>query len=142
MIRTRGFQEAIKKMKKRSKAFKNGQPYTTVGRIASKSIATNVNRGGRPKWTPRKYFYEHPILDKTGLMRDTAEQSALKWKHHGQRHRNEIRGPEYGLVHQYTGVKTFLGGITQFIVRKYIVFHQKDLRDMAEAFNKAFRQKR
>lgn len=125
-------------MQERAKAFKGGEPYTQVGQIASKSIAQNVERGGRPKWRKRKGSYSHPILDKTGSMRDSGEDTATHWTQSGNVHTNEIKGPDYGLIHQYTGVKTKTGNKIENVVRKYVNFQKSEINAMTKAFRDAF----
>lgn len=139
-VKTKGFQKAIKDMKARSRAFSGGKPYEEASEIASKSIKKNVESGGRPKWTKRKGHYSHPILDHTGLMRDSAEHSALKWQHGSKWHVMKITGPDYGLVHQYKGVKTKVGSSVKHIVRKYVLFQKSEVNSMIKAFRKAFLQ--
>ena len=125
-------------MKKRAEAFSGGKPYQDTGGIASRSIAKNVNVGGRPKWQKRKGNYSHPILDKTGAMRDIAEDTATKWQHQSVWHNLQILGPKYGFYHQYTGIRTKIGNQIQKVVRKYVVFQKSELREIREAFSKAF----
>jgi len=134
----KGFRAAARRMKKRAEAFSGGKPYSDTGSIASRSIAKNVNVGGRPKWQKRKGNYSHPILDKTGTMRDSAEDTATKWQHQSVWHNLHILGPKYGVYHQYTGIRTKIGGHIQKVVRKYVVFQKSELREIREAFSKAF----
>lgn len=125
-------------MRARAADFQNGKPFQEIGEIASKSIKMNVEAGGRPKWRPRKGVYHHPILDKTGLMRDKAELSALQdWIHSGRTHIKKIIGPLYGLVHQYKGV----GKKGKKIVRKYVLFQTEEIKAMGATFAKAFHRK-
>ena len=139
--KVKGLDKAIKHMEARAKAFKSGKPYTETSKIMAASINKNVNTGGRPKWKKRKYDYAHPILDKSGYMRDKAEVSTRDWRHGRVYHVNKILGPTYGLIHQYTGVPTRTGSSLKNIVRKYIVFQKSEINGMQSAFRKAFLQK-
>ncbi len=131
----KGIDEARKKMQKRAEDFEGGKPYKEVGEILSLSIKKNVEAGGRPKWEKRKYYYSHPILDKTGRMRDDAEMTALSWIRQGDWMVDKVEGPFYGGIHQYTGVgkaKT---------VRKYVVVQDSERVSMRDIFRKAFLRK-
>jgi len=86
-------------------------PYVLAGREAAKSIDKNFNAEGRPKWAQRKGDYSHPILDKTGTMRDKAVADAKgTWRVSGDEHRLEIHSPRsqdgypYGVKHQLIGM--------------------------------------
>ena len=135
-----GFIEAIKKMKARKEAFRGGKPYEQTAKILSKSIATNVTTGGRPAWRPRKLNYSHPILDKTGNMRDYAEKSALTWVKSPDGYSDKVTSTNYGAIHQYTGVKTRTGASLENIVRKFVVVQQGEHTQMVQAFRDAFLQ--
>lgn len=138
--RIKGLDKAIRDMKARTKAFRGGKPYDEVSVIMASSINQNFNAGGRPKWQKRKGQYSHPILDLTGTMRDKAESSTSQWKHGRVLHINNIIGPQYGRVHQYTGVRTKQGNSIKNIVRKYVVFHNAEIEKMKQSFRKAFHQ--
>jgi phage gpG-like protein len=125
-------------MKARAKAFDGGKPYKETAAILSKSIATNVQSGGRPKWRPRKGSYSHPILDKTGKMRDVAESTALKWQKTSDGYTNKVTSTGYGFIHQYRGVRTKISGSIQKIIRKFVVIQQTEKTKMIDAFRKAF----
>jgi len=137
-IKITGLNQARKNMKTREEAFKGTKTYDDVGKIASKDIARQVQAGGDPAWKPRKYQYSHPILDKTGRMRDKAEKTATEWKHGQVWHINTILGPLYGRVHQYTGVRTKIGGSLKKIIRKYVVFKSPVRKKMIQVFRDAF----
>ncbi len=80
-----------------------GTVYKDIGEIMGDSIDANFNAEGRPKWPPRKGNYSHPILDRTGLMRDTAEMTAREgtWTHSQGDHELKIMSTEYAKYHQY-----------------------------------------
>ncbi len=137
----RGLAKARKDMQKRAAEFKGGKPYKDVGELLSLSIKKNVESGGRPKWIPRKYSYPHPILDLTGRMRDDAEYTALSWRRQGTWMLNQVMGPFYGAIHQYTGIKTKIGGTMKKIVRKYVVVQDGERESMRDVFRKAFLRK-
>ncbi len=137
----RGLDKARKNMQARRDEFKGGKPYKKVGELLSLSIKKNVEAGGRPKWIPRKYYYSHPILDKTGKMRDDAEITALSWRRQGNWMLNQVMGPFYGAIHQYTGIKTKIGGSMKKIVRKYVVVQDGERKSMRDVFRKAFLRK-
>lgn len=127
-------------MKARADDFRNGKPYTEIGEILSQSIAKNVEAGGRPRWKPRKYSYPHPILDKTGTMRDAAEQTSLKWILRATEHVIEVKSTDYGEVHQYKGVRTKIGNSIKRIIRKFVVVQPQEQTSMRNALRKAFLQ--
>ena len=137
----KGLDKALKDMKARSKAFKGGKPYDLVGNLASKSITTNFNSSGRPRWRARNGNYSHPILDKSGDMRDSAELSATRWIHGSVWHIDSITGPRYGFFHQYSGIRTKIGGSIKKIVRKYVVFQKNEIEAMKQVFRDAFLRK-
>ena len=139
-MQVQGFKEAIKRMKARKKAFAGGKPYKQTAKILSKSIAKNVNSEGRPAWRPRKNQYTHPILDKTGDMRDAAEQSALTWVKSPGGYSNRVTSTNYGAIHQYTGVRTRTGTSLENIVRKFVVIQQAEENQMIQAYRDAFLQ--
>ena len=128
----KSFTQAAKRMKARAAEIRGtqGTLYQDISTVMSRSIAKNVNAGGRdPKWRKRKGTYSHPILDKTGRMRDDAESSAQgPWISAGTKHLLNIRGPEYGFYHQSHGTKNLP-------VRKYI----KMLPGEREIIRKRFR---
>ena len=127
-------------MKARADNFRNGKPYDEIGKILSQSIAKNVEAGGRPRWKPRKYSYPHPILDKTGTMRDAAEQTSLKWIHRTTEHIDQVKSTDYGEVHQYKGVRTYIGGSVKYIIRRFVVVQPQEQTRMRNALRKAFLQ--
>lgn len=140
-IKTKGFAQSIKNMQARSTDFKGGKPYDEIGKVASASIKKNVDSAGRPKWRKRKGSYPWPILNKTSTMRNRAESTALRWVHGAKIHVNKIFGPDYGLIHQYTGVKTKIGSKVSNIVRKYVLFQKAEVKKMQDAFRKSFLRK-
>lgn len=125
-------------MQERAKDFKNGKSYDEISSILAQSISQNIQAGGRPKWKPRKFVYSHPILDKSGTMRDAAESSAMQWLHRPTEHINQIKSTDYGEVHQYRGVRTKKGENIQKIIRKFVVIQQQEQTAMITAFRKAF----
>jgi phage gpG-like protein len=137
----KGLEKARKNMRKRAKDFAGGKPYKETGEILAASIKKNVEAGGRPKWKPHKYQYSHPILDKTGKMRDDAEITALSWQRQGKWMVNKVLGPFYGAIHQYTGIRTKIGGSIKKIVRKYVVVQDRERERMRDTFRKAFLRK-
>ena len=76
--------------------------YQDLSILMRSSIEENFSAGGRPAWEARKYDYPHPILDKTGTMRDIAEASTnpSNWQHSSAEHRLEIRSTDYANYHQ------------------------------------------
>ena len=92
-------------------------------------------------WRARKGNYSHPILDKTGKMRDSAETSSTRWQHGAIWHIDSITGPLYGAIHQYSGVRTKIGGSIQKVIRKYIVFQVAEIEAMKQVFRDAFLRK-
>jgi phage gpG-like protein len=108
-IEIQGLKKSRERLQQRAERLRgqSGNLYPDLGKLLSKSIKTTVESGGRePRWPKRKGTYSHPILDLTGTMRDAAELSALKeWVVQNTRHTLNIRGPNYGLVHQYSSKK-------------------------------------
>ena len=90
--------------------------YQDLSILMRSSIEENFSAGGRPAWDARKYDYPHPILDKTGMMRDIAEMSTnpANWQHSSAEHRLEIMSTDYAKYHQ--DGKQYADG---FIVRKF-----------------------
>ena len=88
--------------------------YQDLSTLMQDSIEKNFADEGRPAWEERKYSYSHPILDKTGLMRDLAEASAApsNWQHSRAEHRLEIRSTDYANYHQH--------GTSRLPVRKFV----------------------
>lgn len=76
--------------------------YQDLSILMRSSIEENFSAEGRPAWEARKYDYPHPILDKTGMMRDMAEASTnpANWQHSSAEHRLEIRSTDYANYHQ------------------------------------------
>ncbi|MCP4568504.1 MAG: hypothetical protein GY841_13080 [FCB group bacterium] len=122
-------------MKDRKREFSARDPklYKETGEFISESISKNfAGRGRKPRWKNRKKYYSHPILDKTGKMRDLAENSALHWTHtatyEGTQHINKIISTGYGLHHQYgCGNNPLRAFVKIFIYEKAIIksFFQK-----------------
>lgn len=134
-MKIHGIDTAIRDMKARKREFsaRDQALYREVGDIASTSIKQNVEKGGRPKWRPRKGTYFHPILDKTGLMRDLAENSAYHWIHsattHGTLHIDKILSTLYGYFHQY--------GKGQ-VKRAFVLFQSREIQAIRTVFRNAF----
>lgn len=76
--------------------------YQDLSVLMLDSIQSNFAAEGRPAWEERKYDYSHPILDKTGAMRDLAEASTnpANWQHSSAEHRLDIRSTDYANYHQ------------------------------------------
>lgn len=76
--------------------------YQDLSTLMRASIEDNFSAEGRPAWEARKYSYNHPILDKTGTMRDIAESSTnpANWQHSSTEHRLEIMSTDYANYHQ------------------------------------------
>lgn len=105
---------------------KQGNLYQDVSKVSADSINANFNASGRPAWTPRKGTYSHPILDKTGKMRDTSEYSARHdaWKHAGTSHQLDIRATDYGKYHQ--------SGTRKMVMRKFINLLQSEIQQIKQ----------
>lgn len=88
--------------------------YQDLSTLMRASIEDNFAAEGRPAWEARKYDYPHPILDKTGAMRDIAEASTnpANWQHSSAEHRLEIRSTDYANYHQH--------GTSRLPVRKFV----------------------
>ncbi len=85
----------------------SGKLYQDLGRHVHGSIDRNFAAEGRPAWRPRVTGGEWPILDKTGRMKDSAEQSALQpWRQSRGDHDLDIYTPGYGEMHQHKGIMT------------------------------------
>ena len=88
--------------------------YQDLSILMRASIEDNFAAEGRPAWEARKYEYSHPILDRTGTMRDIAEASTnpSNWQHSSAEHRLEIRSTDYANYHQH--------GTSRLPVRKFV----------------------
>lgn len=88
--------------------------YQDLSTLMRASIEDNFSAEGRPAWEARKYQYSHPILDKTGTMRDIAEMSTnpTNWQHSSREHHLEIRSTDYANYHQQ--------GTSRLPVRKFV----------------------
>lgn len=132
MARIIGINQAIRKMKNRADAFSGRNPkiYTGISQDAALSIKKNFDAQGRPKWQKRKRTYSHPILDKTGTMRDNAESSVHRWYFQGQTYIMKVLSTEYGIYHQY--------GTSKLPIRAFVLFQPNELVKMQQRFNTAF----
>lgn len=134
-MQIKGIDKAITHMRERRDEIsgRKQDAYRKVGELASLSIKKNVEAGGRPTWRKRKKPQTWPILDKTGLMRDKAELSAMDWQRHattgGTEHINKIISTLYGYFHQY--------GKGQ-VKRPYVLFHTAEINAMMKVFRDAF----
>jgi phage gpG-like protein len=95
----------------------SGTLYSDISKIGQNSTIQNFNAEGRPAWEARKGHYSHPILDKTGAMRDEAEASWYNWLHTKRSHVVDIFAKEYGQYHQY-GVPR--GSGARIAIRKFV----------------------
>lgn len=88
--------------------------YQDLSTLMLDSIQTNFAAEGRPAWEERQYQYSHPILDKTGRMRDLAESSTnpANWQHSSAEHRLDIKSTDYANYHQQ--------GTSRLPVRKFV----------------------
>lgn len=88
--------------------------YQDLSILMRSSIEENFSAEGRPAWESRKYDYPHPILDKTGMMRDMAEMSTnpANWQHSSGEHHLDIRSTDYANYHQH--------GTSRLPVRKFV----------------------
>lgn len=104
--------------------------YSDLSRIGKQSTIANFNNEGRdPSWPLRDGQYSHPILDKTGRMRDSAEISWQSWEHAGSTHSVKIKTPEYGKYHQY--------GTKRLPARKFVKWIQREIEAGRVAIRKA-----
>jgi phage gpG-like protein len=131
-MKIRGIQTSIRKMKARADNFSGRNPkvYIGISKDVGRSIAQNFNAQGRPKWTKRKGEYSHPILDKTGKLRDAVEASTVRWNFMGHEYTMRIMGPEYGIFHQY--------GCGNLVAREFVLFQASEMAIMRSRFIKAF----
>lgn len=88
--------------------------YQDLSILMLDSIQQNFASEGRPRWESRKYDYPHPILDKTGTMRDIAEMSTnpSNWQHSSAEHHLDINSTDYANYHQH--------GTSRLPVRKFV----------------------
>lgn len=108
--------------------------YPDIGRILHDSILTNFHSAGRPRWQPRKGTYSHPILDRTGRMKDDALMSTRRWQHTGNQHLLNIYTPVYGAIHQLTGLPTKEGRV----IRKFVLLQQAEIDAIRARLRRAF----
>jgi phage gpG-like protein len=120
---TYGFDEAQKKLTFLTDRLRNlnSETYQAIGRVVEESIAQNFAEQGRPPWQPRKDDKPHPILNKTGALKDAALRSTKEWKTEGKKKILEILTPLYGLFHQYQTRRESLP------VRKFVAFTQAEI---------------
>lgn len=107
-----------------------GSLYTDISQIVEMSIEQNFNAGGRPAWPPRKRVYSHPILDKTGAMRDQAASSAKTWQHSQSEHHIDIKSTSYAVFHQY--------GTSQLPVRKFAKLIDSEVQAIIRRIKRVF----
>lgn len=119
-------------MKARADAFSGRNPkiYTGISADVAGSINANFNAQGRPRWEKRKRDYSHPILDRTGATRDSAEDSAKRWYFQGEVYTIKILSTDYGVFHQY--------GTKKLPIRAFVIFQQSEIVKMQDRFRKAF----
>lgn len=131
-IKTKGFREAARRMKQRKGLFtaQNPEAYNAVANTLNGSIRKNFDAGGRPKWPKRIHQYPWPILVKTGTMKQAALTTSQQWQHHGDTHTIQVKGPKYGIYHQY--------GSRKLPVRKYALLQQPEIQAMHQVFRDAF----
>lgn len=156
MSEIKGLKKARKRMQARSKAFKSRRgPYAESGKVLAESINKNFNAQGRPSWKARAGVYSHPILDKSGKMRDKAETDASgPWRISGTTHTLQIHSPlsrkgfPYGIMHQIYGIqeqKSRVGNKRtgkRRTVRKFIRPYGAEFSRLRKPFRAAFLQKR
>lgn len=131
MIEVTGIDEAIKNLRSISHQWTtpNSRMYGDIGKISRNSVTQNFNAQGRPDhWEPRKDTKPHPILDKTGRMRDAAETTSQIWTQEGFAHHINIRTPAYGLIHQY--------GRGRVPMRKFVEFLQSEIQAIRDRIRK------
>lgn len=109
--------------------------YQDLSTLMRASIEDNFSAEGRPAWEERKYSYSHPILDKTGTMRDIAEMSTnpTNWQHSSAEHRLEIMSTDYAKYHQ--DGKQYADG---FIVRKFVKLTDTEESAAQKLFDQVF----
>ena len=130
-IEVKGMKEIEKRLANIQKQISgDSKMYQDIGKIAEESINTNFNVGGRPTWAKRKGKYSHPILDRTGKMRDDAALSTHTWNHQSTNHDLDIKTPEYGKYHQY--------GTRSLVIRKFAQFLQVEVEKMKDRIRKVF----
>lgn len=127
-ITASGIEEARKKIKSIQYQWKQpkSRMYKDLAAIIETSIRENFNAEGRPRWQPRQDNEPHPILDRTGAMRDSAESSARDGfvKESTQTNALSIWTPIYGHFHQYKTRRASLP------VRKFVIFTQAEIAAM------------
>jgi len=131
-VKTKGFREAARKMRQRKELFTAQRPtaYNAAAKTLNGSIGKNFDSGGRPKWPKRTRQYPWPILVKTGTMKQAALSTSLQWQHQGAVHVIRVKGPHYGIYHQY--------GSKKLPVRKYALLQQPEIQAMHQVFRDAF----
>ncbi len=124
-----GFKEGGKLLQEIRKELRgeSGKLYQDLGQHVHDSIDRNFSAEGRPAWRPRVTGGDWPILDKTGQMKDSAEQSALRpWRHRDAIHDLDIHTPHYGEYHQHTGILTR----GRRVIREFVKFLPNELTGM------------
>lgn len=119
-------------MKARANKFSGKDPsvYNGISADAGQSINKNFNAQGRPRWRKRKGEYSHPILDKTGTMRDAAESSTNRWYFAGHEYSIKVLSTPYGIFHQY--------GTSKLPIRAFVLFQPAEVLKMKKRFQRAF----
>jgi len=130
------FRGAVKRVKRIQAEILNekGRLYKDIGIITAKSIVKNFGSEGRPGWRVRKYDYSHPILDRTGTMRDRAEQSTQNWHKTSHGWDLDIITVFYGAIHQLRGILT--NGVP--IIRKFARLTTSEIEAVRERIRKVF----
>ena len=102
----------------------NTLPWLQAGGIVRNSILENFVAQGRPKkWAPRKDKLSHPILDKTGKMKNSIDIEPIKdGVSVGTRGISYAKYPQRG---------------TKFMPeRKYVMDQPEDIKDIENLFRK------
>jgi phage gpG-like protein len=116
----------------RKKRLKNPTPFLkTCSQILGTSAGKTFNVQGRPRWAARKDNKTHPILDLTGELRDSVEQTTSGGhaivkitRSSGKAWLDKGTDLEYGGIQQVTGVgkaKT---------KRPFLLFQDEDVEEI------------
>ncbi len=133
--------EGMRRLKRRLRTMEKelagsqGTVYKDIQETMGESINENFNAEGRPSWPIRVGTYPHPILDKTGLMRDTAEMSAKDgdWIHASGDHLLKIMSTTYAKYHQ--NADDHQGSLP---VRKFVRMLPSEIKKVWDRLRKVF----
>lgn len=131
MAKLRGAKKAAQDMRKRAALFSGSPPdmFTAVGDEIANNIAENFDKEGWILPWKKRGYGGWPVLDDTGLMRDTSEQSAHTWEHRKGFHANRILTTPYSIYHQYKSILP---------LRPFIWLSSAHLQRIYDIFSKAF----